>query len=453
VRENVPLAVPPLAHSLAAGPAAPGSGAAGPTVTDPASPGPTAAGLQLGPGEPGQAREVDDLRRAGWVVAEPRWDIYYAVIFAASLAIVEAGPLTVAGRIAASAALAAMIPWYLFLGRPVLRLGSPHWRTEANRRGPLYLAALVLLFAVAQSQNPNAWFLSFAICPMCFHLTTVRRGMVFVVVFNLIAGGLLVWRTPGLAGALTALGIVVFAVAFSRVYTSWMIRVINQSLERAALIEQLESTRAELAAAHHEAGILSERQRLAGEIHDTLAQGFTSIVTLIQAAEAGLGAEARGPRRHLDLALSAARENLAEARTLVTVLSPAALGSGNLGDALRRVTESTAAEASLRAYAEVAGTVRALPTGTEVILLRVGQEALANVRKHAAARQVIVLLEYADDVVRLAVADDGAGFDPQAAHSGYGLQSMQDRVQQVGGTVRVTSASGKGTEINAEVPG
>jgi signal transduction histidine kinase len=433
VREDVPLAVPPLAHTLGDGP--------------------TVAGLQLGPGEPGQARELDDLRRTGWVVAEPRWDIYYAVIFAASVAIVEAGPLTAAGRIAASVALAAMIPWYLFLGRPLLRLGSPRWRTEANRRGPLYLAVLVLLFAAAQSQNPNAWFLSFAICPMCFHLTTVRRGMVFVVVFNLIAGGLLVWRTPGLAGSLTAVGIVIFAVAFSRVYTSWMIRVINQSLERAALIDQLESTRAELAAAHHEAGILSERQRLAGEIHDTLAQGFTSIVTLIQAAEAGLSEQATGPRRHLDLALSAARENLAEARTLVTVLSPAALGSGNLGDALRRVTESTGAEADLLVYAEVTGAVRPLPTGTEVILLRVGQEALANVRKHAAARQVTVRLDYGEDVVRLSVADDGAGFDPQAAHSGYGLPSMRDRVQQVGGTVRVTSAPAAGTEVSAEVPG
>jgi signal transduction histidine kinase len=210
---------------------------------------------------------------------------------------------------------------------------------------------------------------------------------------------------------------VIFAVAFSRVYTSWMVRVIEQSLERAALIEQLESTRAELAAAHHEAGILSERQRLAGEIHDTLAQGFTSIVTLIQAAEAGLDAEASGPRRHLDLALSAARENHAEARTLVTVLSPAALGSGNLGDALRRVTEATGAETGLRAHAEVIGTVRPLPTRTEVVLLRVGQEALANVRKHAAAQQVTVRLGYAEGKVQLAVADDGTGFDPQAAHA------------------------------------
>jgi signal transduction histidine kinase len=120
---------------------------------------------------------------------------------------------------------------------------------------------------------------------------------------------------------------------------------------------------------------------------------------------------------------------------------------------LRRVTELTGAEANLLAHAEVTGTARPLPTGTEVILLRVGQEALANVRKHAAARQVTVRLEYGEDVVRLAVADDGAGFDPQAAYGGYGLRSMQDRVQQVGGTVRVTSAPGAGTEVCGEVPG
>jgi signal transduction histidine kinase len=435
VREDVPLAVPPLAGALAAG---------RPAQADSAQP---------GLAETGEPRYIKDAEQTGWIIAEPRWDIYYAVIFAAVAAIVEVGPLTVVGRVVGSVALAAMVPWYLLAGRPVLRMEGARRYAAARRRGPLYLAGLVVLFIAVQSQNPNAWFLAFAICPQCFHVTTARLGMIFVVIFNVAGGALEAWRVPGPAGTLTAVGIAVFAIAFSAVYTSWTMRVIEQSLERAALIEQLESTRVELAAAHHEAGTLSERQRLAGEIHDTLAQGFTSIVTLIQAAEAGLGADATGPRRHLDLALSAARENLAEARTLVTVLSPAALGSGNLGDALRRVTESTGAEASLRTHAQVAGTVRPLPTGTEVILLRVGQEALANVRKHASARQVTVRLEYAEDVVRLAVADDGTGFDPQAAHNGYGLRSMQDRVQQVGGTVRVTSAAGAGTEVSAEVPG
>ena len=231
-----------------------------------------------------------------------------------------------------------------------------------------------------------------------------------------------------------------------------MARVIAQSLDRAALIEQLEATRAELAAAHHEAGVQAERHRLAGEIHDTLAQGFTSIVTLLQAGQASLDA-ASPARRHLDLALLTARENLAEARTLVTALTPATLEAGTLGDTVRRVTSGTGAQAGIEADAEVTGTARRLPTGTEVVLLRVCQEALANVRKHAGARQVRVRLCYAGAAVRLTVTDDGKGFDPGGATGGYGLTGMRDRVGQVGGTVEVASVPGRGTEVSAEVPG
>ena len=386
-------------------------------------------------------------------MTEPRWDVYFAAIWAVGAAIVEAGQVGAAGRIAATVALAAMVPWYVFLGRPLLRVDEPPWRAQAQRQGLVYLAGLVVLFAVVQSQNPNAWFLAFAICPQCFHITTVRLGMVFVTVFNVVAGALLAWRQPDLAGVLTAVGIVTFAVGFSYVYTRWMVRVIEQSMERAALIAQLESTRAELAAAHHEAGVLAERHRLAGEIHDTLAQGFTSIVTLIQAAELALDPGQDVPRRHLDLALATARENLAEARLLVTDLGPAALEQASLGDALQRVTGSTGAEAGIRARAEVSGTARPLPTGTEVMLLRVCQEALANVRKHAAARQVTVRLCYADDTVRLTVTDDGGGFEPGAVSGGFGLPGMRDRVRQAGGTVEVTSSPGAGTRVCAEVPG
>jgi signal transduction histidine kinase len=243
---------------------------------------------------------------------------------------------------------------------------------------------------------------------------------------------------------------VVFAVGFSYVYSRWTIKVVDQSMERAVLIDQLESTRAELAVVHHEAGVLAERHRLAGEIHDTLAQGFTSIVTLLQAAQPSLDA---AQRHHVDLALATARENLAEARTLVNALTPAALEAATLGETMQRVTEATGAEAGIDARAEVTGTARGLPTGTEVVLLRVCQEALANVRKHATARQVTVRLGYAPGAVRLIVTDDGRGFDLSLTAGGYGLRGMRDRVRQVGGTVDVTSAPGAGTEVKVEVPG
>jgi signal transduction histidine kinase len=389
----------------------------------------------------------DQPRPSARIVAEPRWDVYYAVVFAASLAIVQAGPLDPARRIIATAALAAMVPWYIFLGRPLMKQD-----TTTEPRATIYLSGLVVLFAIAQSQVANAWFLAFGLLPMCFHVTTARRAMAFVVIINVIAAGLDVWRDPGLPGALTALGILAFAVTFSYVYSRWMARVIEQSLERAALIEQLEATRAELAAAHHQAGVQAERHRLAGEIHDTLAQGFTSIVTLLQAGQASLDA-ASPARRHLDLALLTARENLAEARTLVTALTPATLEAGTLGDTVRRVTSATRAQVGIEAHVEVTGTARRLPTGTEVVLLRVCQEALANVRKHADARQVRVRLCYAGTTVRLTVTDDGKGFDPGGTTGGYGLKGMRDRVSQVGGTVEVASVPGRGTEVSAEVPG
>ena len=389
----------------------------------------------------------DQPRPSARIVAEPRWDVYYAVVFAASLAIVQAGPLDPARRIIATAALAAMVPWYIFLGRPLMKQD-----TTTEPRATIYLSGLVVLFAIAQSQAANAWFLAFGLLPMCFHVTTARRAMAFVVIINVIAAGLDVWRDPGLPGTLTALGILAFAVTFSYVYSRWMARVIEQSLERAALIEQLEATRAELAAAHHQAGVQAERHRLAGEIHDTLAQGFTSIVTLLQAAEASLGTTSPA-RRHLDLALVTARENLAEARTLVTTLTPVTLEAGTLGDSVHRVTGATGAQAGIEAHAELTGTARRLPTGTEVVLLRVCQEALANVRKHADARQVRVRLCYAGTTVRLTVTDDGKGFDPGGTNDGYGLKGMRDRVSQVGGTVEVASVPGRGTEVSAEVPG
>jgi len=391
--------------------------------------------------------------REGSIVKEPRWDVYYAVVFAASMAIVQAGRLHPSQRMAATAALVAMIPWYIVLGRPLMDLDAPPERADAGTT--VYLGGLVVLFTVAQSQDPNTWFLAFALLPQCFHVTTMRRAMVFVVIFNVIAGGLEAWRNPGLPGALSALGIVIFAVAFSYVYSRWMMKVIEQSLDRARLIKQLESTRAELAAAYHEAGVLAERHRLAGEIHDTLAQGFTSIVTLLQAAEADLAPEGQDSqaRRHLQLALATARENLAEARTLVAALTPAALETGTLGDTVYRVAVTTGAQAGIGARAEVTGTPRRLPTGTEVVLLRVCQEALANVRKHAAAGQVSVALCYADGTVRLTVTDDGHGFDPGKAREGYGLKGMRDRVSQVGGALTVTTGPGAGTEVSAEVPG
>ena len=149
------------------------------------------------------------------------------------------------------------------------------------------------LFGVAQSQNPEVWFLAFAISPQFYMFLETRLAMVLGIAVNFLAAALLVARYPSGTTAATAFGVAVAGGGFSVFYGAWVTRIIMQSAERAEIIDQLEATRAELAAAQHEAGRLAERQRLAADIHDTLAQGFTSILMLIQAAQADLGRTTR----------------------------------------------------------------------------------------------------------------------------------------------------------------
>jgi signal transduction histidine kinase len=389
-------------------------------------------------------------REDAWATSSWRWDAYYAVVFAVVLALVWAGS-TPGQRLVAVPAMVAMVPWYVLIGRPVwIRGAGPAWR------GAVYIAGMFLLFAAAQSQDPNAWFLAFVICPQLFWVTGPRPAMAAAIALNALAWLLLVYRAHSLVVAATSLAIAAVAVGFSVVYGAWVTRIIDQSRERAELIEQLQATRAELAGANREAGMLAERQRLAGDIHDTIAQGFASIVMLIQAAEAEIGSDPPAARQHLGLAAETARENLAEARALVGALAPAQLDDGKLDDALRRLVGQTASHLGVSADFQVGGSPRPLDTLAEVMLLRVCQEALANVRKHASARRAWVRLSYGPGDVHLEVSDDGAGFDPVEgsgeAGGGYGLRGMRARVGEAGGRLTVRSAPGEGTSVSVEVP-
>ncbi|HXV93180.1 MAG TPA: sensor histidine kinase, partial [Pseudonocardia sp.] len=191
----------------------------------------------------------------------------------------------------------------------------------------------------------------------------------------------------------------------------------------------------------------------AREIHDTLAQGFTSIVTLLQAAQAELDADPPAARRHLDLAVRTARENLTEARGLVSAAVPGALEAATLADAVRRAAERFAEETGVAVEHVCLGEPRRLPAELEVVLLRGAQELLANVGKHAAARNAGVRLAFEPDAVALTVTDDGAGFDPSAAASDrYGLAMLRSRVGRLGGDVEVDSAHGADSRITVRLP-
>jgi signal transduction histidine kinase len=385
---------------------------------------------------------------ADWVGGTRRWDAYYLAILAVTLLIeMLEGPAEIRGRLLAAAALLAMVPWYLAAGRPVLFGG-----TDQPRRGSLYLAGLIGLLLIAESFSVTSTFILLALCPQCFMTVPFRRAVAAVALLSATPVAAALLRGEPASAVWATAGIAVLDIAFSVAFGSWVSGIIGRSQERAELIGQLEATRTELARAQREAGMLAERQRLAVEIHDTIAQGFGSIVMLVQAAEAAIEHDPVAARRHLALAGTTARENLAEARAMVAGLAPAGLDGGGIDDALRRLAAQTAAELGIAAELEVTGGSRELDTGSQVVLLRVCQEALTNVRKHAGASRAQISLAYADGLVALAVCDDGAGFDPALVSGGFGLRGMRGRVTQAGGRLQVRSEPGTGTTVSVEVP-
>lgn len=199
------------------------------------------------------------------------------------------------------------------------------------------------------------------------------------------------------------------------------------------------------------AAVLQERNRIARDIHDTLAQGFTGVVVNLEAANRALRKDRPDSAgNHIDLARSLAQSCLEEARQSVRALRPDALGRVDFGDALAtqvKRLEASGAEAGLR----ISGERLSLPAEVEAELLRIVQECITNVLKHAGAGKVSVVLDYAADSLSLCVADDGCGFDPRASHDGFGLRGMRERAARIGASVDVVSGEA-GTRVTARLP-
>ena len=231
----------------------------------------------------------------------------------------------------------------------------------------------------------------------------------------------------------------------------------RMSAEKEELIDQLMKTRSQLAQTEHEAGMAAERQRIAHEIHDTVAQGLSSIQMLLSVAEADInaGKPKEEPLKKIAIAKKSAADNLAEARAMIAALQPAALAKTNLEGALERIAENIE---SVDVNISVEGEDRQLPMRTETTLLRIAQGALGNVVKHSQATAALVTLTYDPDEVRLDVVDNGVGFDPAQVAArprglGHiGLGAMRERAREVGGTLAIESTPGQGTAISVAVP-
>lgn len=239
-----------------------------------------------------------------------------------------------------------------------------------------------------------------------------------------------------------------FAVAMG-----WFIdSIARTSQERADVIDQLRTTQAELARAQRLEGIHAERERLSGEIHDTLAQGFTSVVALSRAAQlAQLRGDAERVSERLQLIEATAQDNLDEARVIVAELS--ALSSNTLAQALARLVDAVRQATSMQGSLEVVGTAQATDEAIETALLRVAQESLANARKHSAANSFHVRLDYGQPGwLTLCTSDDGTGFDPSVAPAGFGLGGIRTRIEAIGGRVDLQTTAQQGTRLSVRVP-
>lgn len=223
-----------------------------------------------------------------------------------------------------------------------------------------------------------------------------------------------------------------------------------------ALARQLKDRaqlQASLASAERKAGVLQERQRLAREIHDTLAQGFAGILLHFERAEQVDSLATSPAKPHLDLARSVAHEGLEDARRMLGALRPEILEQRALPEALDRVCREWSRRTGIESNLAVTGSPFPLHPDIEVAVLRGTQEALTNVARHSEARTVAVTLSYMDDLVALDVQDDGKGFLPSAAGgTGYGLTGMRERIQRLRGQFSVESLPGEGTTVSFSLP-
>ncbi|TJY64168.1 sensor histidine kinase [Arthrobacter sp. CAU 1506] len=369
-------------------------------------------------------------------------------------------------------------------------LNSSGTGRDLNRYAPWWLALVTLLWTCLVLLSGNFVWLAFPLFFLHLHILRTWHAVIAVAVLTGLVIASQWWHSGKLEAAMLIGPMVgaVFAVFMGMAYRALYLDAQNQRLALA----ELRRTRAELASSQHEAGVLAERGRLASEIHDTLAQGLSSIVLLSRGAAAALDAgQPDTAAERIRLMESTASDNLAEARRFVRGLSSPQLDPqpGQQPDphlpehdaqsdgapttqptraptalvpSLQRLCAATESQAAgsgrpLRCRFVLDGPPVQLPPAVEVLLLRASQASLANVLEHAQASTAVVTLGFLPDEVTVDIYDDGAGFDPSAAGPredgrGFGLRSLAERAAALGGTMTVESAPGEGTVVAVRLP-
>jgi signal transduction histidine kinase len=200
--------------------------------------------------------------------------------------------------------------------------------------------------------------------------------------------------------------------------------------------------------------VWNERNRMARELHDTLAQGLGAISIQLEVVKRKIPS-ASDARKALDEARALARSNLADARRAIWNMRSQVLETGDLAKALGDILKSLTANKKTKGLLRLSGQARRLAPITENNLLRIGQECIVNAVNHADAQTIDVHLEFAELYVKLTISDDGRGFDiehPPTSEGGFGLSTIRERTEQMHGTLSLTSQPGKGTNVHVTVP-
>jgi signal transduction histidine kinase len=342
-------------------------------------------------------------------------------------------------------ALGLLVAAYLAMGRSAIA-------ARRTRFALVYLCVLVVVLAALSWSVPDALFVFFvAYTQVWFIVGRPAPGVFWTVALFLIStagvGAHIAYLHGSVFGAVTNQSV---GVLFSVLFGLWVLHVIADGEAHARTARELVERTAELTALHHERGVLAERERLAREVHDTLAQGYTSIVMLAQTASVKIESAPEVARERLALIEEVARENLGEARAVVAAFAPVAMEGATLRDALERLADRFSRETGIDVSVRLEDSAALLRRDEEVVLLRAAQEALTNVRRHASADHVELRLERDTAGWTVRVSDDGVGFLPERL--GAGLTGLRRRMELANGSLEIQSTLGTGSEVTARIP-
>jgi signal transduction histidine kinase len=392
--------------------------------------------------------ERDPWDRLGWL-----WHGMFAATLAMPTVIALTDP-ELGDRskviVAGSVSVLLLAHWLVIVRHP------EWWQTRTRLLGAYWILPCVLVSLLA-GQHDSFTIALYGCFPLMI-MTLGWWGMVPLVGLTALMGVALGGWGSGQAFLINLLA----NAGLSALIAAFVSAISRQSEQRRAALADLAATRAELAEASRQAGVVAERERLARELHDTVAQGFISVVTQLEAAEQSLesGDPAGVDQARVSVlkARRTARTSLEELRRSVRALRPDLLESASLSQALAELVRRWSTDTGVAAELRSTGDPLPLHPDAELALLRSAQEALSNVGRHAHATRVVVTLSYLGDLVSLDVDDDGVGFATDGAGAGlradggFGLIGMRERLTAAGGDLAVESTPGHGTTIAASVP-